>query len=164
MLDRFQWVSLQLQYLRGMKLEKAVRDQLGRLPTDLRKIYHETLNQRLNSYEEVEKTITENALRLLLCLQETLTTNDFVLALTRTTGKKVKINPDNILDLCSGFVVFDDMLDVFCFVHLSVQEFLESRHGYTVDRKWTTKVRKTIPSNAYTASLLLKIPPHLSPS
>ena len=117
MLDRFQWVSLQLQYLRGMKLEKAVRDQLGRLPTDLRKIYHETLNQRLDSYEEVEKTITENALRLLLCLQETLTTNDFVLALARTTGKEVKINPDNILDLCSGFVVFDDMLDVFCFVH-----------------------------------------------
>ena len=117
-----------------MKLETAVRTRLGRLPTDLRKLYHETLNQKLDSYEEAEKLICEGALRLLLCLQEPLPTKDFVLALSYSTEKQDEIHPDNILDLCSDFVVIDDEIDVFRFAHLSVPEFLESRDGYEPER------------------------------
>lgn len=117
-----------------MKLETAVRDRLGRLPRDLRKLYHETLDQKLDSYEEAEKLITEGSLRLLLCLQEPFSTQDFVLALSSSAGNQAKLCRENILDLCSSFIVIDDELDVFRFAHLSVREFLEGRDGFEPER------------------------------
>ena len=117
-----------------MKLEAAIRGRLGSLPTDLRKSYHETLQQKLESYGEVEKSTTEGALRLLLCLQTKLATKDFIVALSSSTKEHIEICAENILDLCSGFVVIDDELDIFRFTHLSVREFLESQETYGLER------------------------------
>ena len=117
-----------------MKLEKAVRERLGKLPTDLRKLYQETFNQKLESYEQVERSTTEGAMRLLLCLQEPLPSDDFVLALSYSTEHQVELCSDTILDLCSDFIVIDNELDVFRFAHLSVREFLESLEGYEPHR------------------------------
>lgn len=117
-----------------MKLETAVRDRLGHLPRDLRKVYHETLDQKLDSYEEIEKSVTEGALRLLLCVQKPFSTQDFVLALSCSASNQTELCRENILDLCSSFVVIDDELDVFRFAHLSVREFLEGRDGFEPEK------------------------------
>ena len=121
---------MQLQYLRGLRLEVSFRDRLGKLPSDLRKTYEETLNQKLDSFEKVERSVTEGVFSLLLCLQDPLPTNEFVEALSCCTDKQIGLDVENVLDLCSNFVVIDNELDVFRFAHLSVREFLENRDGY----------------------------------
>jgi ankyrin repeat protein len=117
-----------------MKLETSIRDRLGKLPTDLRKLYQESLDQKFMLYEELEKSLTEVTLRLLQCLQKSLPTNDFVLALSCSVDRQVQLSAENVLDLCSDFLIIDAELDVFRFAHLSVREFLEDLEGYDSER------------------------------
>ena len=46
----------------------------------------------------------------------------------------VKLSAEDLVDLCSSFVVRDTGLDVFRFAHLSVREFLETKGDYEPDR------------------------------
>ena len=41
------------------------------------------------------------------------------------------LSVSDVLDVCSTLVVYDEVLDIFRFAHLSVREFLESQTGYT---------------------------------
>ena len=40
------------------------------------------------------------------------------------------LSAEDLIDLCSGFVVLDIALDIFRFAHLSVREFLETKDDY----------------------------------
>lgn len=125
-------MSLQLQYLCRIQVASLVEQRLGKLPQDLRRIYHETYTERLYEYQEEETAITQSALRWLICSQEPLDTETF-LSLTSSSAcqrSTVRLTRDDLLDLCFNFIVHDVELDQFRFAHLSVREYLESVEFY----------------------------------
>ena len=127
---RFRWVSLQLQYICGLRTEVSIRKRLGELPATLRDLYQETYVKQLGGHVEDERLIAEATFRLLMCLREPLTTSNFLLALEFCGEERTPLSVEAILDLCANFVVLDTELDVFRFAHLSVREFLEKKEGF----------------------------------
>lgn len=97
------WVSLQLDFLRGLKFEPAVRNRLRQLPKKLLHLYNETYSQSVESRAEEEQTLTKNALRMLLCLQTPLRTGDFMLALC--SCEDAGLSAEDLVDLCSSFII-----------------------------------------------------------
>ena len=77
-----------------------------------------------------EKLITEAAFKLLMCQQEQLDTENFLVALQFCRKERTPISSETLLDLCANFVILDSELDVFRFAHLSVREFLEKKEGF----------------------------------
>ena len=73
----------------------------------------------------MELQIADDALRLLLCLQEPLKSRDFIQTLKHCREEEPDLSSELLLDLCFNFVIQDCELDIFRFAHLSVQEFLE---------------------------------------
>lgn len=127
---RFRWVSLQLQFLRTLKIPAAIRIRLGELPKDLRESYDETYKLRLMSDVEEQSSIAESAFKLLLSLRTPLGHRDFLHALSFCSADKVNLSAEELLDLCCNFLVLDTELDVFRFAHLSVREYLETKSEY----------------------------------
>ena len=123
-------MALQLDFLCSLRLPSLVKQRLGALPPNLYKIYDENYSQKLESYEEEEKRIVENAFRFLLCAQEKIDTKAFLTALSVLDPVNSPISPDSLLDLCFNFIVVDSQLDVFRFAHLSVREYLEAKSPY----------------------------------
>ena len=80
-----------------------------------------------------ERLITEAAFKLLMCQQEPLDTEDFLVALQFCRKERVPISSETLLDLCANFVILDPELDVFRFAHLSVREFLEKKEGFDAE-------------------------------
>lgn len=115
-------------------MESAVRTRLGKLPSTLLKLYEESYAQNIESCVEEEKVISKNAFKMLLCLQEPLRTEDFLLALRLCGGGDISLSGEDLVDLCSDFVVSDTELNVFRFSHLSVREFLEAKDEYRPDK------------------------------
>ena len=129
-LDRFRWVSLSLQNFSGLTVERAVRNRLGRLPKDLQKLYQETYDQQVKTGDEDQISIAKDTFRLLLCLENTLPTEDFLTALSFCNGDEEILVKDDLLELCFNFVTDDQESDSFRFAHLSVREFLETKEGF----------------------------------
>ena len=77
-----------------------------------------------------EKLITEAAFKLLMCQQEQLDTENFLVALQFCRKERTPISSETLLDLCANFVILDSELDVLRFAHLSVREFLEKKEGF----------------------------------
>ncbi|KAL8826680.1 MAG: hypothetical protein Q9170_007310 [Blastenia crenularia] len=126
----FRWVSMQLQFLRTVKLPAVVRKRLGELPRDLREAYEQTYQIRLESYLEEQRLITQNAFKLLLSLQISFSQWEFLHALSFSSEDKLELSSEELLDLCSGFIVLDANSNRFRFAHLSVREYLESNSEY----------------------------------
>lgn len=81
---------------------------------------------------EADRNVIMNAFSWLLCAQRTLSSVEFLAAVSTTPQRKFdQLTKDHILDLCSNMVLYDATLDVFRFTHLSVREFLEKRPEYT---------------------------------
>ena len=129
-LDRFRWVSLSLQNFRGLTVERAVRNRLGRLPKDLQKLYQETYDHQVKAGDEDQISIAKDAFRLLLCLENTMPTEEFLTALSFCNGDEEILTKDDLLELCFNFVTDDQESDSFRFAHLSVREFLEAKEGF----------------------------------
>ena len=110
--------------------ENTIRKRLGELPATLRDFYNETYVERLGSYAEEDRLTAEAILRLLMCLREPLTTQNFLLALEFCGKERTPITIEVLLQLCANFVILDTELDVFRFAHLSVREFLEKKEGF----------------------------------
>ncbi len=130
---RFRWVSLQLQYLCLFREEATIWKRLGELPGTLRDLYNEIYVERLGKLVVEERLITEAAFKLLMCQQEPLDTEDFLVALQFCRKERVPISSETLLDLCANFVILDPELDVFRFAHLSVREFLEKKEGFDAE-------------------------------
>ena len=129
-LDRFRWVSLSLQNFRGLTVERAVRNRLGRLPKDLQMLYQETYDHQVKTGDEDQISIAKDAFRLLLCLENTMPTEEFLTALSFCSGDEEILIKDDLLELCFNFVTDDQESNSFRFAHLSVREFLETKEGF----------------------------------
>ncbi|KAF7125236.1 hypothetical protein CNMCM5793_001414 [Aspergillus hiratsukae] len=128
----FLWASLQLQTLRELKTEAAIRERMGHLPKKLSDIYDEIL-QRIEAYPSAaDHAYARNALCWLLCAICPLDINQFLALISLSCNRQVSL--DQILDLCCNLVVFDTSSSTFRFAHLSVREYLEAHPKY-VPRK-----------------------------
>ena len=126
-------MNLQIQNLcdsRRIKVEDDLLEELTRLPQTLVGMYSLIL-ENISQIEQHGRSVAESALKWLLCTKDSssITTIAACSAITLTERRTLSIQ--HILDLCSNLVVYDEALDRFRFAHLSVQEFLESRPGYT---------------------------------
>ncbi|KAI9669918.1 MAG: hypothetical protein M1831_006954 [Alyxoria varia] len=126
----FRWVSLSLQNFRGLTVERAVRNRLGKLPKDLQKLYQQTYDHQIETEDEDQISIAKDAFRLLLCLESTMSTKEFLTALSFCNEDEEILIKDDLLELCFNFVTEDQEYDSFQFTHLSVREFLESKEGF----------------------------------
>ena len=128
----FRWAALQLELLCTLKLDQDVRARLGRIPPKLEQLYQEIYEENLLKYPgEVGQTIINNIMRWLLCAQRQMKSSEFCTAIVLNTIPEEELTKEHVLDLCHGFVVFDDSLDMFRFAHLSVREFLEKQDEYS---------------------------------
>lgn len=129
---RFRWASLQLQSLCGDQTDEAIRERLRQLPPKLEDLYLELYEKLMKNLIHVDREIIINTFSWLLCAQRTLTSEEFLTALSITTqGQFNQVTKEHILGMCSNMIVFDPTLDTFRFAHLSVREFLEQRPEYT---------------------------------
>ena len=127
----FRWATLQLEMLCTMKLDQDVRARLGRIPPKLEQLYQEIYEKNLLKYPgEVGQSIINNIMRWLLCAQRQMKSSEFCTAIVLNTIPAEELTKEHVLDLCHGFIVFDDSLEVFRFAHLSVREFLEKQDEY----------------------------------
>lgn len=76
------------------------------------------------------RLITENAFNLLLSLEMSFTQAEFLHALSFTRDEMFGLSTEDLVDLCSGFVIIDTEINVFRFAHLSVREYLQTRAEY----------------------------------
>ena len=128
---RFLWVKLQLQTLcdEGIKREKDVLIELEKNPTEIGQLY-ESIFDRIGRSGPSSRDLAESVLRWLLIARRPLTTGTILEAVSEVGDDLEK---DEVLDICRNLVIADDETDTFRFAHLSVQEFLEKRIGYTDD-------------------------------
>ena len=132
MIIRFRWASLQLQSLCGDQTDEAIRERLRQLPSRLEDHYLELYEKLIKTSTNADREVIINAFSWLLCAQRTLTSGEFLAALSITTRRQSnQVTKEHILDMCSNMIVFDPTLDTFRFAHLSVREFLEKRPEYT---------------------------------
>ena len=132
---------MQLQYLSSFKMDSAIRNNLGQLPSDLHTLYAKLYDVLSDLPDELEKSILKTIFHLLLRAQRRINTAEFLALISTSspTGDDSSlISKDLVLDLCNNFVVFDDQSDTFRFAHLSVREFLEKQREYysTVSNAW----------------------------
>ncbi|CAM1507840.1 Fc.00g046880.m01.CDS01 [Cosmosporella sp. VM-42] len=131
----FQWAALQIQHLSELRLphEANIRARLGKLPKTLDDAYREiwTKVEQLSDYE---KTLAIRAFQWVLCSLTPLS--------TAILGMAVLINPDsddgdamdtelneeNINELCTNLLTYDEQTKVWRFCHLSAREFLEKNY------------------------------------
>ena len=130
---RFRWASLQLEVLCSVNLDADIQGKLCQLPPKLEQLYAEIYKERIISYPgEAGRAILSNALEWLLCAQRSMDSSKFCTAVARiSTVFSGDLTKEHVLDLCHNFVIHDDGLDTFRFVHLSVREFLEKRPNYS---------------------------------
>lgn len=138
---RFRWVSLQIENLcdpERMKHEKDVFAELGRLPQTLKDSYA-IVYERIRTSGGWSRTIAHRVICWLLCARRTLKPCDFITAVSvDLNGQRSEITPRDLLNICCNLVILDDVLDIFRFAHLSVQEYFEAQSEY--DRLKINKV------------------------
>ena len=132
-LHRFRWVALQIQSLcnhQRVKHEEDIQIELQKLPRSLKQSYDLVYDQIMNS-SDTTRFIATRALQWLLYAQRKLTTREFVSAISfNSQGRRIRVDAQDILDICSSFLTLDEELDTFRFAHMSVREYLESRPDY----------------------------------
>ncbi|KAI5799314.1 hypothetical protein DFH27DRAFT_90504 [Peziza echinospora] len=126
----FQWVTLQLEYLKNLTTVEAIQEELLAIkaPKDLTAAYEKLLDSILSSSDSTTAII---ALRWILCTEIPLRTEEWVAATTHTlcthddATEPPEIQLSHILNLCRNLVVEDTEGKVVRFSHLSVREHLE---------------------------------------
>lgn len=116
-----------------MILEEDLRVELGRLPASLTDTYT-TIHEQKSLLPPSSQLIFQKSLKWLLCMKSSLSVAGFLTAITlNATNTAKKVNREEVLDICSSFVVLDENTNVFRFAHFSVMEFLVTRAEYTMD-------------------------------
>lgn len=138
--ERFRWVSLQLQHIcnsRRFKIPQAVQDELGKLPDTLKESYDVIYDQILD-YDDRIRQIVERAISLLLTLRHNLSNEAFISAVC--AGYDDELDEITLLDICCNLITCDNG---FRFVHLSAQEFVLQRPEYSA-----AHLRNVVPARA----------------
>ncbi|TVY64249.1 Ankyrin repeat domain-containing protein [Lachnellula suecica] len=127
----FRWTELQIQNLcdvKRMKHESDIDQELGRLPTTLRKSY-DLIYQQITDLGKTSRGIVERTLSWLLCAQRTLKPKEIIAA--------VSLDPEgthvSLLGMCCNLVLLDE--ETLRFAHLSVREYLEEHGDYEPSRR-----------------------------
>ena len=132
-INRFQWASLQLEYLSTLSLDEELRRRLGQLPPGLAQIYSRLLQRRIASRSNAEKAITGNLFKWLLCAKSLLRTGHIIrLVRLLVPGDHRDLSKAHLLKYCGNLVIDDAALDTLSFAHLSVREFLEDTPDYGI--------------------------------
>jgi hypothetical protein len=123
---------LQLQTLcdEGIKREKDVWIELEKNPTEIGQLY-ENIFDRIVRSGPSSRDIAECVLRWLLISRRPLTIGAILEAVSEADDDDLK--KEHVLDYCRNLVIADEETDTFRFAHLSVQEFLVKREGYSND-------------------------------
>ena len=128
---RFRWASMQLEVLCMIKVDADVREKLGQLPPKLSQLYSTLYENMLDPTGDIGRSIVRNTFKWLLCSQRSMKSSEFLDALSSSsTTLGEDIVKEELLGLCSNFVVLDSELDVFRLAHLSVREFLENQQEF----------------------------------
>lgn len=129
--NRFQWVALQIDMLRGLCCEEDIRKGLGTLPRSLKTAYDE-LYDKIQSQEKSAPIIANRAFQWVMCSCWPLSPTELVAAVRQDPdmdeNNEVNININTVLGACRNLLVVDQELNVCRFSHLSVQEYFETHH------------------------------------
>jgi hypothetical protein len=117
------WCMLEVDY--------DIESRLGQIPPQLEVLYSEIYAKLTTFLGEARSQIIKNVFTWLLCAQRKFTAAEFLAVVLVTSARYYsRVSKDQILHMCSNFVVFDAPLDTFRFAHLSVREFLEKQPEY----------------------------------
>ncbi|RPB17905.1 hypothetical protein L211DRAFT_854672, partial [Terfezia boudieri ATCC MYA-4762] len=127
----FQWVKLQLQFLVSMKVERDIRQKLGKAPKGLMAAYDQ-IYSLIESEEEYGREAAKCALMWVMCTAMPLTMEMLLEATRYATGSQDIISAEVLLELCRNLLTWDksEKSNVVQFAHLSVKEYL-------IAGKWT---------------------------
>lgn len=131
---RFRWVELQVNSLcdpEYIHCAEDVEEALCSLPETLQAIYEESL-QTFSHYRVMGKAIIEDALKLLLCAERTLYTDELLEAVSQNQrGHTMNLGAVDIVRMSRSLIVLDQSTMILRFAHLSVREFLETHPDYS---------------------------------
>lgn len=133
--NRFQWASLQVHQITRCRTESSVWKRLDNLPEDLQKAYDEIWNE-IEDYEEPDKTLVKRAFRWVMAATYPMRSASLLPAIRVGSTEDVpfitdKIDEQGLLSLCGNFLVIDSKSQ-WRFSHLSVVEYLETRHQWSI--------------------------------
>lgn len=112
-------------HLDGMKFEEDMMANLGKLPKTLKTTYSRILKLMREQTMDRGWELTTRALKWIMCSRELLSCE--VWATATYWPRHIPKDASNMLfELCHNLVMWDAELQVVRFIHLSVQEFLES--------------------------------------
>jgi ankyrin repeat protein len=125
--SRFQWAYLQIKQLLELNQEITIRDQLGKLPKDLKAAYDEIYSLMSQS----EKKIADRAFQWVMCSNIPLTSAILLPAVCQDPENDAVNSLDDLdeellLEYCRNMLVIDPYRRVWVPSHLSVIEYLES--------------------------------------
>jgi ankyrin repeat protein len=110
-----------------LKQERTIRDQLGKLPKDLKATYDEIYY----SMPQSEREIADRAFQWVMCSNAPLTSEILLPAVCQdpeddTTNPVDDLDQELLLEYCHNMLVIDPYRGVWVPSHLSVIEYLES--------------------------------------
>ncbi|CAG7956910.1 unnamed protein product [Penicillium salamii] len=131
----FQWASLQVHQITRCRTESNVWKRLDNLPEDLQKAYDEIWNE-IESLGEPDSTFVKRAFKWVMAANMPLDSNVLLSAIRVGAQEEGAISSDEIdeqglLSLCGNFLVIDPESN-WRFSHLSVVEYLESAHDWSL--------------------------------
>ncbi|RMJ27936.1 ankyrin repeat protein [Aspergillus sp. HF37] len=149
----FLWPALQLGYFcdrQIFKIETDIMRALKTLPPTMVGTF-ERLYARIDSYGKHGKTIATRVFAWLLAAERALSVSELICAI-RLREKDFDVecmtemvySTQTILDLCCNFVVLDEDLGQFSFVHASVREYLQLLPEYSVSMNNYTAAKRCL--------------------
>ena len=126
----FLWASLHIQQLcdqQRYKLEKDVVDALDITPASLQSLF-DLMYLRIEQYPDTARRITESALSWLLVAERPLSKSELFTA--ACYGEIERLTEEDVLNLCSGFIVHDLLTGQVSFAHLSIRQYLQRLQVY----------------------------------
>lgn len=116
MQNRFQWVNLQIKQILKCTSEKAIRNRLGKLPSDLKAAYDEIYNQ-IKDKDEHDKGLADRAFMWVMCAYKPLSSEELISAIRLDSEKDTfdlsdKVTESQLLHLCNNLLVFDSQRNV----------------------------------------------------
>jgi ankyrin repeat protein len=133
-LSRFQWASLQIDFLLALDLEENISTALGELPETLEKAYDEVFSRIDNQQHGSSTTkIAYRAFKWVMCSVVPMKPEMLKWAVCQSPEQHTITVPgpgidiQYILNACLNLLVVDSSAGVCRFSHLSVQEYIEKR-------------------------------------
>lgn len=144
---RFLWAHLQLHSISDtdrVKFESDIISTLSQLPNTLQESY-KAIHNRIQAMGQKARTVSTNALNWLIAAQRTLSIDEFIAAVSRTSAMTDDtISIQRLLDVCCGLVILDAEIGTFRFIHATAQEYFSSLDDFSKHRSHSTVVQRCL--------------------